>query len=303
MAIPGVCLFDPDSASSVSYDILGLNSSYGVFLAHYLATNTFPGASPLEYAFIGGLSISMCESVSPVATICTRKFGTRTTLTLGILFETVALLGASWATQIWHLFLTQGILFGFGMGFLFVASVGIVPQWFEKRRSLANGIGTAGSGLGGLIYSLASNVMIQNIGLGWTFRILAIISFVVNGSCALLLRDRNKAVGAVQEAFSTKLFKRPEFILLLGWGCFSMLGYIVLLFSLPNYAQSIGLTPQQGSVIGALLNLGQGLGRPFIGYFSDSTRTHYKHRSVGHFLVRLLLFRHLDFRIRATVAS
>jgi hypothetical protein len=49
-----------------------------------------------------------------------------------------------------------------------------------------------------------------------------------------------------------------EYLLLLGWGFFSMLGYIVLLFSLPNYARSIGLSAQQGSVIGALLNLGQG---------------------------------------------
>ena len=49
-----------------------------------------------------------------------------------------------------------------------------------------------------------------------------------------------------------------------------MLGYIVLLFSLPNYANSIGLTAHQGSIVGAILNLGQGLGRPPIGYFSDS---------------------------------
>lgn len=49
-----------------------------------------------------------------------------------------------------------------------------------------------------------------------------------------------------------------------------MLGYIVLLFSLPNYANSIGLTAHQGSIVGAILNLGQGLGRPPVGYFSDS---------------------------------
>jgi len=38
-----------------------------------------------------------------------------------------------------------------------------------------------------------------------------------------------------------------------------MLGYVVLLFSLPNYAASIGLTAQQGSVVGAMMNLGQGV--------------------------------------------
>ena len=99
---------------------------------------------------------------------------------------------------------------------------------------------------------------IQSIGLGWAFRILAIVSCGVNVVCTLLVRDRNKAVGSVQMAFDIRLFRRPEFLLLLGWGFFSMLGYIVLLFSLPNYARSVGLSAKQGSVIGALLNLGQG---------------------------------------------
>jgi len=248
----------------------GVNSSYGVFLAHYLSYNTFPGATALDYAFVGGLSISMALIISPLATICTRKFGTQTSLSIGILFETAGLLGASWASRIWHLFLSQGLAFGFGMGFLFVASVGVVPQWFSKRRSFANSIATAGSGIGGLIYSLGTSAMIQSIGLGWAFRVLAILAFAVNTLCMILIRDRNKAVGAVQIAFDVRLFKRVEFLLLLGWGFFSMLGYIVLLFSLPNYARSIGLSAQKGSVIGALLNLGQGIGRPLVGYFSDA---------------------------------
>lgn len=229
----------------------------------------------------------MALIISPLATVAARKFGTQATLSIGILFETAGLLGASWANKIWHLFLSQGLSFGFGMGFLFVASVGIVPQWFSKRRSFANSIAAAGSGIGGLIYSLATNAMIKSIGLGWAFRILAIVSCAANVICTILVRDRNKAVGSVQLAFDVRLFQRVEFLLLLGWGFFSMLGYIVLLFSLPNYAKSVGLSAQQGSVIGALLNLGQGksdltqmssltrancvgLGRPFVGYFSDA---------------------------------
>lgn len=247
----------------------GINSSYGVFLAHYLSNDTFHGASSLEYAFIGGLSISMALIIAPLATLCVKKFGTKVTLSLGIMFETAGLLGASWAKQIWHLFLSQGLAFGFGMGFLFIASVGIVPQWFSKKRSFANSIAAAGSGIGGLIYSLGTNAMIQSIGLGWAFRVLAILACAVNGICTILVRDRNKAVGSIQIAFDVRLLKRPEFLLLLGWGFFSMLGYVVLLFSLPSYARSIGLSAKQGSIIGALLNVGQALGRPIVGLFSD----------------------------------
>ena len=43
----------------------------------------------------------------------------------------------------------------------------------------------------------------------------------------------------------------------------------MLLFSLPNFALSVGLSPYQGAIVAALLNLGQGIGRPLIGIFSD----------------------------------
>ncbi|KAF2472200.1 MFS general substrate transporter [Lindgomyces ingoldianus] len=248
----------------------GLNSSYGVFLAHYLANNIFPGATRLDYAFVGGLSISQALVVSPVATLTTRLWGTRTTLLIGAFFETLSLIGASFATKIWHLFLTQGVCFGWGMGFLFVGSVVIAPQWFTTRRSLANGISASGSGIGGLIYSLASQAMIKNISLSWAFRILGITACVVNTIAALLVKDRNKQIGSSQLSFDHRLFKKIEFWGLLGFGFLSMLGYIVLLFSLPNYAKTVGMTAKQGSIIGAVLNLGQALGRPPIGYFSDS---------------------------------
>ena len=226
----------------------GINSSYGVFLAFYLDNDYYPGAGPLDFAFVGGLSISMALLVSPIATSTTRLFGTRVTLLIGVCLETLALVGASFTHRIWQLLLSQGVCFGFGMGFLFVGSVGIVPQWFTKNRSLANGVGTAGSGIGGMMYSLATNAMIQSLGVGWAFRILGILAFVVNSACAMLMKDRNKAIGSSQLAFDYRLFKRKEFLLILGWGFFSMLGYIVLLFSLPNYALSVSILPLQWSI-------------------------------------------------------
>jgi hypothetical protein len=100
----------------------GLNSSYGVFLAHYITNNTFPGASRLDYAFVGGLSISQAMFVAPLATYCVSYLGTRNTLLIGVFFETLSLIGASFAKSLWQILLSQGICFGWGMGFLFTAS-------------------------------------------------------------------------------------------------------------------------------------------------------------------------------------
>lgn len=104
------------------------------------------------------------------------------------------------------------------MGLLFVGSVGIPPQWFSARRSLANGISTAGSGLGGMMYSLAAGEMIETIGLAWTFRVLGILAFVVNVFSALLIRDRLRALDAKQVPFDWRLFRRTEFCLMQAWG-------------------------------------------------------------------------------------
>jgi MFS family permease len=257
--------------SSTQYQSIAHASpqSYGVFLSHYLTTNTFPNTSPLAYAFIGGLSISQAVLIAPLATRVVHSYGTRTCLHVGVFFETLSLIGASFADQKYQIILSQGICFGWGMGFLFVGSVGIIAQWFTTKRSLANAIAAAGSGFGGLTYSLATQHMIDTLGLPWAFRILGIVSCLVNLVSSNLLRDRNKAVGARHKAFDIQLLARPEFVLLQGWSIFSMLGYTALLFSLPNYAASVGLSANQGSIIGALMNLGQMLGRPIMGLISD----------------------------------
>jgi MFS family permease len=169
----------------------------------------------------------------------------------------------------WQLLLSQGVCFGLGMGFCFVASVGVVPQWFTTKRSFANSIAAGGSGVGGLTYSLATNAMIGRIGLPWTLRVLGIIALVVNGVCALLIRDRNKQVGAVLSAFRLDLWRRLEFLFFLSWAFFAILAYVVVVFSVADYAQAVGFTPSQGSIVAACFNLSQGLLRPVIGWSSD----------------------------------
>ncbi|KAK3996457.1 major facilitator superfamily domain-containing protein [Cladorrhinum sp. PSN332] len=257
------------ACSIVNAHTWGLNSSYAVFLAYYLRSGALGGSSPLVFAFVGGLSISISLLVSPLVTWCIGRYGTKPTFWIGVVFEAASFIGASFATRVWQLLLSQGICFGIGLGFCFTSTVGLVPQWFTKKRSFANGIAAAGSGFGGLTYSLATNAMITNLGLAWAFRILAILAFVVNGACSLVLKDRNKAVGAKHVPFHVDLFKLKEYWMFLGWGFFSLLSYVVVVFSIADYARQVGFSASQGSLVAAMLNLSQGLGRPLIGLASD----------------------------------
>lgn len=243
--------------------------SYGVYLAYYLANNIYPSATSIDFAFIGGLNFSMAMIVAPFVTIFARKAGTQVPMATGAILLAAGYISASFAHEIWQLYLSQGVLVGFGVGLVSIPSMQILPQWFDKRRSLANGISSAGSGIGGLIFSLATQAMIENISLAWSLRITGITCGIMNLFSALMTRNRNLIVKPPQRGFDTKLVRRYEVLLQLAWGFISMLGYIVILFSLSDFARSIGLSASQSSAITAFLNLGTAIGRPMIGVVSD----------------------------------
>jgi hypothetical protein len=88
------------------------SQSYAVFLAHYLDTNAFEGATPLQFAFVGGVSVGLALLIAPLATLLVRRYGTQVCCMVGTIFEVAALIGASFSTKILHLFLSQGICYG-----------------------------------------------------------------------------------------------------------------------------------------------------------------------------------------------
>jgi len=240
-----------------------------VYLSHYLNSNTFPEASPLDFAFIGGLNFSAAMVVSPLVTLATRLYGKHTTMALGIVFQSAGFATASVSRRVWQLYLSQGALVGLGIGFLYIPSTAILSQWFSSKRSVANGISSAGSGVGGALFAWATGSMIERLSAAWALRITCFIAFAANTIATVLLRDRNEHVRPSQLALDKRLLVRLDVWLLLLWAFVSMLGYMVLLFSLADFAVTIGLTNSQSTTIIGLLNIGTAVGRPLIGIWSD----------------------------------
>ena len=161
-------------------------------------------------------------------------------------------------------------MFGIGMGMLFVASAPLPSQWFNKRRALAMGITAAGSGAGGLMFSICTNLMIENISLAWAFRITAICVFVINTIVIIVLKDRIKLISAKYKSFDVSLLRNYGFISVILWGFMMLFGYVCVMYSLSDYAVSIGLSQQQGSVITGMFSAGVMMGRPLMGFTGDA---------------------------------
>lgn len=243
-------------------------------MQYFLSHPDYVSGTYLDYALIGGLAASQSCLIAPLATIVHHKFGIKIAVCIGVLLEFTALLGASWSSQTWHLYLSQGVCFGWGVSLQYSSSTAIIPQWFTERRSLAAGITTAGTGTGGLIYSLAAHAMMDRWGPSWTYRVLAIVQVVVSSCCVLILRDNDGRArqDRQQEVRSIEygVGRRYEVWLFLSWSFFSVMGFMVIWFSLSAFSQSIGLTTEQGSIVTAAMNVGQIIGRPLIGYYSDA---------------------------------
>ena len=229
----------------------------------------FPGATPTDFAFIGGLNFSMAMLVAPLVTIIACKRGTQFPVTIGVVLLATTFISTSFARRTWQLYISQSILVGFGVGFTYIPSIAILSQWFEKKQSLANGISAAGSGFGGLIFSFATEAMINQISLAWPFRITAIVACVANLTATLLIRNRNEHIRPPQRGLVTGLLRRYDVQLLLAWAFISIFGYITLLYSLLDFTRTLGLSSGQAATISTVLNVGTALGRPFIGVISD----------------------------------
>ncbi|KAK8066915.1 hypothetical protein PG997_013662, partial [Apiospora hydei] len=252
----------------------GIATSYSVYLSHYLSHGLFSEARPLDYAFIGGFNFAFALLVAPLAALLARRHGDRAPMIAGVALLPAGFVAASFAHRVWHLYLSQGLCVGLGIGLIYIPATAVVPQWFDRRRSLANGLCAAGSGAGGLVVCFATQAMLDRIGYAWALRTTAAVVLVVNLVATLLVRSRNGEIGPPARCgsgvFNFDLVRASyEARLLLGWSFLLMFGYITLMFSLSDYAKAIGRSDQDAAVIPALLNLGAALGRPLIGFASD----------------------------------
>ncbi len=262
----------------------GGNASYGIFLNHYLNTSKFKNATSLDFAFIAGISTGIALIITPLITVIQIKIGMHATILIGTVVQSAGFICASFAKEIWQLYLSQGLAVSIGMGFIYVPPTIILPQWFKKNRSLANGISACGSGVGGLVYNLSCQAIINKTGdTPWALRFIGITNIVLLLICTVFIRSRNKIINNHNEKlriknnepkkklklFDPSVLKLFPVLMICIWVALVIIGFCVFQFSLASYATSVGLSASKGSVILSLLSTGQIVGRPSIGFISD----------------------------------
>ncbi|KAJ7109554.1 major facilitator superfamily domain-containing protein [Mycena crocata] len=113
---------------------------------------------------------------------------------MALLLAVASLLIASFLQTAPALLVFVGLFHGIGAGAATTAYITYIPQWFTKRRSLANGIAFAGAGTGGLIFPFIFTATLDKFGFAWTLRIWSAILLVGGGSALSLIKPRLPAI-------------------------------------------------------------------------------------------------------------
>ncbi|KAG0365535.1 major facilitator superfamily domain-containing protein [Gamsiella multidivaricata] len=269
---------------------------FSMFENHYL--ELYPSSSHGSIAFIGTLGSSTTYFAGFVSGASADKFGYRFTALLGTAVMAVALLLASFATQVWQLYLSQGVLFGIGASLVYYPAIGAPSHWFDAKRGLALGLAVSGTGLGGLGLAPATQGLIDALGVGWTLRALALFCVIVCGGASFLIAERENGkkvpepspamtdveIGQINEKLSPekmkptgvagffaelKVFKNPQFLSLTFAELTASIGFLIPMYYFQTYSLFIGLTAQDGALIAGLSSGASCLGRIVLGYAAD----------------------------------
>ena len=111
--------------------------------------------------FFGPFTSALCD-----------RFGCRVVAMIGGIVSVAAMFATSFVNSLVPIYLTYSVLWGMGSSMCYVPTFLMVDRYFERRRSLANGLITAGSAVGALVMGPTINALLNRIGWRNTMRFL-----------------------------------------------------------------------------------------------------------------------------------
>lgn len=118
--------------------------------------------------------------------------------------------------------------------------MGVTPQWFNKRRGLAMGLASGGSGIGGLVLPFILTPINNSLGIGWGYRILGFICLGCDVISCLIVkpkypqrRKKNEKKFSLRDVFNFEVLKDSNYVLWVVASMIALSGFFVPYFFFP----------------------------------------------------------------------
>lgn len=163
----------------------GVTFSFGVIFIEF---EKYFEEGKSKTAWIGSLFMAVPLLSGPIASFLTDRYGCQKVTVIGAIIASTGFVISAFADSLFTLFITFGLISGFGLSLCYVAAVVIVAYYFDKRRSLATGLSVCGSGIGTFIFAPLNHVLLSYY--GWRGCTLILAGLFLN-LCVfgMLMRD------------------------------------------------------------------------------------------------------------------
>ena len=183
------------------------------------------------------------------------------------------------------LYLSYGVLAGFGIGIAYNVVISTVNAWFPDKKGLSSGCLMMGFGASSLLIGNAANKMMDMLGWQRTFMLLGIALGVVLIVTALVLKKPDATTplpapkakkSSVNEDFeirdhsTAQMLRRPSFwMIFVAYGLVGAVGNSVISFA-RDLSLSVGASAALATTLVGVLSVCNGLGRIIAGALFDA---------------------------------
>jgi MFS family permease len=190
---------------------------------------------------------------------------------VGLAIITLALIGSSFSTEVWHLIVTQGVLYAIGGCLLYSPTIIFLDEWFITRKGLAYGIMWAGTGVSGAAVPIIMTWGLEKYGFRTMLRAWALALIILAGPLTYFVKARIPLASGPRtpRPVNWQFLRHRTFWLLQASNVMEGFGFFIPGIYLPLYARHLGLSTLSASTTLVLMNSTSVLGQVGFGFLID----------------------------------
>jgi len=267
----------------------GITYTVGIFLVEFMIDFNVGSEAT---SWIASILVAVTLGSGPIVSSLVNKYGCRTITIVGALISAFGLGISVFATNVYMLYITIGLVTGFGFGLMYLPAIVSVSCYFETKRSFATGIAVCGSGVGTFLFAPLCEWLIDSY--HWTGALLILsaigLNCIIFGALFRAIEAPKEQVGDAVEMIEMEelmviseessqsecaammdltLFKDPIFLLFSLSNFCTSIGFNVPYVFMKDKALDLGISSPDASFLIAVIGIANTIGRIILGYISD----------------------------------
>ncbi|XP_055347939.1 monocarboxylate transporter 13-like [Paramacrobiotus metropolitanus] len=244
--------------------VFGVELNFNVFMRPLL--EEFPAHDASDVAWIGAISYGVMFLIGPLASLLISRVGTMYAVIISGVLSCLGFLSSRFATDVYYLYISYGLLVGSGMGIAFLSSFAILGDYFKQYIRLASIVVAVGGGVGLFLFTKLFQHFVEDY-LGWRDAMLITAGICLNlillGICMRPRpRDPSVRLPTLTELMATHVLKSSKYLLFLSHVVLWNVGLVIVFILLQKYLSEYKfLDDDQANFVVMMLGIANTVGR------------------------------------------